>query len=634
MSGGLDVGRRLQPVSRLVEDNGEGRTEEDDAEWEPGNTLSGYPTAAGAYAGRNSGSLRRTADQPSWSPCIAMPEILHVELVERTAAAQELRLWRDNANDAWKCTLALSDITELVALAEADYAAASPGDLRELGRMLFRWLDGGERRLSAEIAAAANRTDVLVLAVATSSALAHLPWEALHDDAGFLVHAINPPVLPVRWRPTGPPAHVPANRPLQAVFMAASPWDVLPLLDFGGEEHQILMATRRWPMNLVVEESGSLEELGVLLQSHGPRHFDVLHLTGHAGHAEDGTPVFLLEDDEGRCAPASARDLGSTLPHRPPLVFLSGCRTGQRPPSGEDRSLAEQLIEHGFHAVLGWARRVSDSDATVAARFLYAHLAGGDSLPLALARAHARLRETGVPHWHMLRLFAAGDPPAALVTPLRTPGRRERGGRPAEAAFLDHVTKTVRVATRAEFVGRRRVVQDGLCRLRRPDGGQVGVLLHGPAGCGKSSVAARLCDRLRVELQRVVVIGWLDEPSLVDAWAPELPGAVRDALRHPSGELRLRIESALLALASDGCPAPLFVLDGFERNQPAGADGDLSLHPEAARTLGALLEALEHSRLGRAMLTGRYPLPDPYAGFLHPVPVPPAEPGGRWNPAS
>jgi len=556
-----------------------------------------------------------------------MPEILHVELVEQTAAALELRLWRDNPNEMWTRTLSLAEIAGLVDRAETDYYAPGSPRLVELGRTLFRWLDGAERRLSAQIAAAAGRTDVLVLAVSTGWGLAHLPWEALHDDGGFLVHALDPPVLPVRWRRAGPPAHAPANRPLQAVFMAASPRDVQAVLNHGWEEHQILVATQRWPMNLVVEESGSLEELAVLLQAHGAGYFDVLHLTGHAAHGADGTPVFLLEDSEGRCARVSARELAGGLPHRPPLVFLSGCHTGRRPSPGADLSLAEQLVGHGFRAVLGWAHRVDDLGATEAARHLYEHLAAGVSLPLAVVRTHARLRDAGREEWHLLRLFCAGDPLASLVTPLRTPGRPQRGGRPAEAAFLDPLTRTLRVATRAEFAGRRRLVQDTLRSLRRPGGGRVGVLLHGAAGCGKSSVAARLCDRLRTELQRVVVLGRLDEPALVRAWAPELPEPVRAALCDPSGgDLRFRIESALVALAGAGHPAPLFVLDGFEHNQPGGAGGDGSPDPQSAPTLAALLDALEHSRLGRVMVTGRFPLPEPYAGLLHSVFVPAARP--------
>ena len=72
-------------------------------------------------------------------------------------------------------------------------------------------------------------------------------------------------------------------------------------------------------------------------------------------------------------------------------MFLSGCHTGRRPSPGVDLSLAEQLVAHGFRAVLGWAHRVEDLDATEAARHLYEHLAGGESLPLAVVRTHATI---------------------------------------------------------------------------------------------------------------------------------------------------------------------------------------------------------------------------------------------------
>ena len=270
--------------------------------------------------------------------------------------------------------------------------------------------------------------------------------------------------------------------------MASSPADVQPVLDYEHEEAVILEATERRPLDLTVEESGCLEELGELVQDYGAGYFDVLHLTGHADHAQDGRPVFLLEDSEGRRADATALDIAKELPpHRPPLVFLSGCRTGQNAAHGEVRSLAEQLVEAGFRAVLGWGRPVRDTDATLAAQHLYQQLAAGESLPLALVRAHAELRDAGARDWHLLRLFCAGDPPAAFVTPVKTPGRKRPAARPAESEFLDPLTKTVKVATRAGFVGRRRLLQKGLRLLRQPEAPPVGCCCMGRAGGGRAA---------------------------------------------------------------------------------------------------------------------------------------------------
>jgi hypothetical protein len=83
-----------------------------------------------------------------------MPSTLHVELVEQTPTALQLRLWRDNPNELRTRTLELAEIAGLVAKAETDYYSPLPAKLQEYGRTLFRWLDGGERWLSTEIEAA------------------------------------------------------------------------------------------------------------------------------------------------------------------------------------------------------------------------------------------------------------------------------------------------------------------------------------------------------------------------------------------------------------------------------------------------------------------------------------------------
>jgi tetratricopeptide (TPR) repeat protein len=545
-----------------------------------------------------------------------MPGILHVELVEQTPTAMQLRLWGDNPNDIRTRTLVLAEIEHLVGKAETDYYSPLPAKLQEVGQALFRWLDGGERWLTAAIKAAANREPVFVLAISTPHRLGHLPWEVLHDGKGFLVHGLNPAVLPVRWRNVDAGALDPKNRPLQALFMASSPQNVLPVLDYEGEENAILEATKRSPVDMTVEESGSLEELGALVQDFGDGFFDVLHLTGHAGHSDDG-PFLVLEDSEGQEATATPLELARELRYRPPLVFLSGCRTGQDVGHGEVRSFAEQLIEHGFRAVLGWGRPVRDVEATAAAGHVYEQLASGAPLAMAVAGAHAELAQAGARDWHLLRLFCAGDPPGGLVTPPRARGRKQFVGRPAESEFLDPLTHEVKVATRAGFVGRRRLLQRAIRRLRYPTHPHVGMLLHGQGGRGKSSVAARVCDRLR-EYERVVVVGRLDETTLVNAWARRLPDeAAKQSLRDHTVDLRSRIEQQLRDIADRGLPVPLFVLDDFEQNQPGQETGDLAIAPEAAGVLLALCEALEFTGLGRLLITCRYVLPAPFAGWLH-----------------
>jgi len=59
----------------------------------------------------------------------------------------------------------------------------------------------------------------------------------------------------------------------------------------------------------------------------------------------------------------------------PPLIFLSGCRTGRRASDPVVASMAEELLlDLGETAILGWGETVRDTDATAAASRLYGEL--------------------------------------------------------------------------------------------------------------------------------------------------------------------------------------------------------------------------------------------------------------------
>ncbi len=73
------------------------------------------------------------------------------------------------------------------------------------------------------------------------------------------------------------------------------------------------------------------------------------------------------------------------------------------------------------------------------------------------------------------------------------PKRRSDARTPMRGSFLDKVRQRVPVATRAEFVGRRRAIQAVLRAFRD---GQSGVLIHGMGALGKSSLAARVQNRM------------------------------------------------------------------------------------------------------------------------------------------
>ena len=215
-------------------------------------------------------------------------------------------------------------------------------------------------------------------------------------------------------------------------------------------------------------------------------------MTGHAS-IEDGQSFFRAETETGECHNAYAPEIAAVLRfRRPQLVFLSGCRTGESPNDGAIFSLAESLIKQGgCRSVLGWGRAVIDVTATKTAAHLYSKLAAGYQLAEALASTYQHLITAKVEDWHLLRLYVEGQCPKALVKPLGDQVWLPE--EPIHGQFLDS-QGIVRVATAQEFVGRRRIIQRSLRALRVAD--KLGIIIHGLGGVGKSSVAARLLERL------------------------------------------------------------------------------------------------------------------------------------------
>ncbi|MFN9401306.1 MAG: CHAT domain-containing protein [Dolichospermum sp.] len=378
-------------------------------------------------------------------------QILHLELKAVAGNYVELRYFTDNYNQYERRTLPLSEITDLIELAERDYYVSSfAEDYAVTGLRLYNWLDGTDRWLQKLINQ--YQRQGIILAIRTSvenvetfhgtslqnnttslnsgNSLNHLPWEVLHDGKTFLVQQS---IIPVRWVSsdsvkTLSVEKTPENRALQVLFMATSPQGVEPELDYEKEEGQILEATGRQPLALTVEESGCLSELGYLVDDYGKDYFDIFHITGHAT-ITNGQPKFITETETGEAFYASAEDFKQALPFRlPKLIFLSGCRTGQAGSKddnyGSVPSMAEELLQAGAKAVLGWGQKVLERDATEAAATLYKELAAGKQITQAVAITYKTLIENQARDWHLLRLYAADSLPGELVTPLRTRGRQ------------------------------------------------------------------------------------------------------------------------------------------------------------------------------------------------------------------
>ncbi len=129
-----------------------------------------------------------------------------------------------------------------------------PGPSREIGEILFTILNGDLLRRALKEADA--RDERLQVVIREKDSVPDLPFELVYDS-GFLVplkiHVIR------HVSDYGCKKEVnPESRPLKVLFMACSPQNVSPVLDFEKEEETILEVTKDLPVDIDVEETGSL----------------------------------------------------------------------------------------------------------------------------------------------------------------------------------------------------------------------------------------------------------------------------------------------------------------------------------------------------------------------------------------
>jgi hypothetical protein len=220
----------------------------------------------------------------------------------------ELRYWGDRPANYERQVLPLQAIEDLIGQSELDYYVLRP-DLLAIGKRLFLWLDGNGRWLSRAINECAQ--EGIVLAISAEAKLSYLPWEVLHDGTQFLIERDYPLVVPLRWINQPFTVRSPQPRPLQVLFMATSPENVQPVLDFEAEEASILRVTQDLPLTLRVEESGCVPELGKFWKRYPDNTFDVFHLTGHASVQSQPpyTPYFITESLTGERQETTASQL-------------------------------------------------------------------------------------------------------------------------------------------------------------------------------------------------------------------------------------------------------------------------------------------------------------------------------------
>ena len=473
---------------------------------------------------------------------------------------------------------------------------------REIGERLFTILNGDSQLLVRAMEEADAHGEHLQLLIRTDG-LPDLPFEVLyHSD--FLVPSRIHLIRRVSNRGCKKEL-TPENRSLKVLFLACSPEGPFPVLEYEKEEEIILDVTKDLPIDVDVEDTGSLEGLGERLTHN---RYDVVHLTGHADIDDEGNPFFLMEDEEGNPVQVTPSELWEKLElNAPQLLFLSGCRTGQI--SYGAYSFAHYLVDKHSSTVLGWGLPVTDPGATIAAKNLYFELSRGSSITDAVFCARQKLFKNQWPDWSLLRLFSDGTP---LDVPPVLEGQKWKP-KPRELQHIYLVNSQVKVLKKG-FVGRRRHIQKGI-RCLRKNREKIGLFLHGTGGLGKSCLAGKLCERFK-DHTLVIVNGELNTVTFLEALKDAFIRANDEGgsqILKESEELPDKIRK-LCSFSFREIPY-LILLDDFEKNLEGVKQGKPVVTTTAVTILETLLRYLPYAgKMSQMIITSRYTFPLTFGG--------------------
>ncbi len=465
---------------------------------------------------------------------------------------------------------------------------------QDVGDHLFTFLNGNEI-LSHALQEADARGELLHLSI-RSETFSDIPFELLHQKE-FLVplriHMFRR-VSDWGWKRKIKPQ----NRPLRILVMACSP-EGISSIEFEREEDTIFEITKTLPVDIDVEDTGSLEGLTKCLSQN---EYDIIHLSGHAD-IDEGEPFFWMEDEEGGPAKVSSTMLWESLNQSltlPRLIFLSACRTGQAPPQAA-ASFAHYLVLKHSSLVLGWGRPVSDSSAIMAAETLYFELSRGRSIADAVFSTRNELFNHSCRDWSLLRLFSDGTP---LDVPLVQKGQKRKvRQRDIQYTYLEN--SQIKVLKKG-FVGRRRQIQRAIKSLRE-DETKVGLLIHGTGGLGKSCLAGKLCERFDNHAL-IIVHGKLDTITFFEALkAGFILAEDRKGLKILKEKEEVPDKIMRICSSSFQEKNYLILLDDFEKNLENIGEGTPVVSQEAALILKSLLKYLPYAaKMSQVLITSRY----------------------------
>ena len=221
--------------------------------------------------------------------------------------------------------------------------------------------------------------------------LLKLPWEYCHDSKGFL--ALNNKTPFVRFLETDQPDYRPlaVPRPVRVLVALSSPTDY-PKLKVDEEAGWIKSALQELEQKglvtvKVVEHTTSLD---LFRQIHLEFKPHIFHFIGHGDFDEDGQGSLALEDgrSEAKAQLFSTKDMLELLRNSSvKLAILSACLTAAFENDDALMGIAPRLVDGGLPAVIAMQFPVPDNAAIAFSQFLYASLAAGEPLDVAITNA-------------------------------------------------------------------------------------------------------------------------------------------------------------------------------------------------------------------------------------------------------
>ncbi len=464
-----------------------------------------------------------------------------------------------------------------------------------LGNSLYNWLN-----LPDKVINLMNQQQGIILAIALPDQLSKYNWESLH--------LVNKKIVPIRWFKQSREPVSPKDRPLNVLFMAAEPEGSESQIDFEQQELKILEATKGFAINLVIEESGSLDGLLFTSQLCFPGNaesdnLDILHLA-----ADVRRNCLLTEDEYGNPCESNAKKIMDCFNETfPQLIFLSTPSSNR-----EMTSLASDFIQRQANLVL----TVNAQDSEEVISVVYKELASGRTLKTTIFNIYEKIYEKDYenePKLHSLKLYLADT--SKLSEHLVLPGQVYTRHKLKKEKFGENAE----VATREDFVGRRRQLQNCLKALKIES--KVGVLIQGMGGLGKSSIAFRMISDRLPDYKPIIWSRWT-EGNKKEKKEPLNENKLLEKIRkdHLSGlEFRylyeylkegdkLLQENLTLVFEELQKKGKLLILifDDFEWNlEPE--ENKYKIMSEPARVLQAVVKAIENSKTPhKIIITCRY----------------------------